>query len=293
MIKILVILFCLFNLINSFDYRLATSKINLANAQDTVKYDFNKKIQEYKSKLDNEFVFIVYSCFLVVSNLTEFESNKIINNTIAPAEKSFYNDFFSIKPNDVITVFLFKDEVSYRYWAEKIFNDTDVSLFGYYKPSDRVVLVNISTGTGTLVHEMTHVFIRFDFPNIPVWLNEGLGSLYEQCSIYNSEIKGLVNWRLPLLQKTIMDNSYKPLINLFKISDEEFYGYESNYYYSQARYFCYYMQEKGLLRQFYKNFRDNFNMDSTGTLFVEKVFNDNLENVDKEFKQWVLTLVYK
>lgn len=293
MIKILIILFHLLNLINSFDYRLATSKMNSTNSQDTVKYNFNEKIQEYKSKLDNEFVFIVHSCFLIVSNLTDSESNKIINNTIAPAEKSFYNDFFSIKPNDVITVFLFKNEESYRYWAEKIFNDTDVSLFGYYKPSDRVVLVNISTGSGTLVHEMTHVFLRFDFPDIPVWLNEGLGSLYEQCSIYNSEIKGLVNWRLPLLQKTIMDNSYKPLINLFEISDEEFYGYESNFYYSQARYFCFYMQEKGLLRQFYKNFRDNFDLDYTGKLFVEKVFNDNLENIDTEFKRWVLTLVYK
>lgn len=140
---------------------------------------------------------------------------------------------------------------------------------------------------------MTHVFLRFDFPNIPVWLNEGLGSLYEQCTIYNSELKGVINWRLPILQKSIINNTYIPLKNLFKISDEEFYDYESSFYYSQARYLCFYMQEKGVLRQFYKDFRNNFELDSTGTLFVEKIFNNKLENIDTEFKQWILTLVYK
>lgn len=93
MIKIILILFCLSNLINSFDYRLATSELNSANAQDTVKYDFNEKIQKYKNKLDDKFVFVVYSCFLIVSNLTESESNKIINDTIAPVEKVFITIF--------------------------------------------------------------------------------------------------------------------------------------------------------------------------------------------------------
>ena len=35
--------------------------------------------------------------------------------------------------------------------------------------------MNISTGGGTLVHEIVHPFIEANFPACPPWLNEGLG----------------------------------------------------------------------------------------------------------------------
>ena len=37
--------------------------------------------------------------------------------------------------------------------------------------------MNIGTGGGTLVHELTHSLIAFDFPHVPDWFNEGLASL--------------------------------------------------------------------------------------------------------------------
>ena len=48
--------------------------------------------------------------------------------------------------------------------------------------------MNISTGGGTLVHEIVHPFIQSNFPNCPSWFNEGLGSLYEQCRERNGKI---------------------------------------------------------------------------------------------------------
>ncbi len=63
--------------------------------------------------------------------------------------------------------------------------------------------MDISTGGGTLVHEIVHPFIEANFPNCPPWLNEGLGSLYEQSGEVQGRIHGFTNWRLHGLQADI------------------------------------------------------------------------------------------
>ena len=46
---------------------------------------------------------------------------------------------------------------------------------------------------------MVHAMAESDYPDIPAWLNEGLGSLYEACS-WNKEGRaiGVTNWRLSI-----------------------------------------------------------------------------------------------
>ena len=80
-------------------------------------------------------------------------------------------------------------------------------MYGYYKPQQRTLVMNISTGGGTLVHELTHALIDFDFPLVPDWFNEGLASLHEACHILpdESRIEGLTNWRLPGLQQAVAE----------------------------------------------------------------------------------------
>jgi hypothetical protein len=155
------------------------------------------------------------------------------------------------------------------------------------------MLMNINTGTGTLVHEMTHALVRYDFPDIPSWFNEGLGSLYERCSLNNKIILGYVNWRLPALQDAIYDKSYKSLSRLVALDWNEFYGKGSDVNYAQARYLCLYLQEKGLLKKFYKSFRDTYNEDNTGKTQLEKVTGKSITKLDEEYVGWVKTLKYE
>src|SRR5205809_422641 len=81
--------------------------------------------------------------------------------------------------------------------AKKWFDDDDVPHYGFYRHRDHTMLMNVGTGTGTLVHELTHALIAPDFPNVPDWFNEGFASLYEQCSLGPDTITGHENWRLP------------------------------------------------------------------------------------------------
>ncbi len=271
----------------------STNKIQTEISADTLPLDYDTRLNELKKSAGEEFIFVKDSYFLIVSNLSEAETNKIIDNTINKAVGCFYNDYFETKPTDVTVIFLFKDDASYRYWAKKLYDDTDLSRFGYYKPGSKTMLMNISTGTGTLVHEMTHALVRYDFVNIPAWFNEGLGSLYERCSLQDNVILGYVNWRLPRLREALADGSYTSLENLMKTTDDEFYGDKSDLNYAEARYLCMYMQEKGLLRKFYKSFKNGYDNDRSGIATIEKIFGKDLNSIDKEYVLWARTLKYE
>jgi hypothetical protein len=260
--------------------------------KDSIILNYDSVVTELKAALSDEFSIFTIDYFVVAGNLSEADMLRIIDNTIKKAFICFYNNYFEKKPDAVTTIFLFKNDSSYRIWAKKLFEDTGLSRFGYYKPSRRVMLMNISTGTGTLVHEMTHSLVRFDFPDIPSWFNEGLGSLYERCSIENGEIKGYVNWRLPALKKAIKNNTLQSLEKLMKTDEDEFYGDNSDINYAQARYLCMYLQEKGLLKKYYKEFRDTYHIDQTGITQIEKITETKLNVLEEDYIGWVRGLSY-
>jgi hypothetical protein len=267
-------------------------EVQVKEVIDSVDLDFDSIIEELESQLSDDFIVRQHMYYVVASDLPEEKTNQLINHTISKATECFYNEYFEQKPTEVTTIFLFKGDKSYRAWAKKLYGDYDLSRFGYYKPSERVMLMNINTGSGTLVHEMTHALVRYDFPDIPSWFNEGLGSLYERCSLQNGEILGYVNWRLPDLKDAIEDNSYTNLKNLVNTSEDEFYGNNSGFYYAQARYLCMFLQEKRILKEFYKAFRDNYTNDKTGKKTLEEIYGKNLSELEKEYLDWVETLEY-
>ena len=78
--------------------------------------------------------------------------------------------------------------------------------YGFYSAKHNGLFMNIATGGGTLVHEIVHPYVEADFPNAPPWLNEGLGSLFEQSADRDGHIVGLTNWRLAGLQRAIRAN---------------------------------------------------------------------------------------
>lgn len=260
---------------------------------DSVNISFTARINELKGALSDDFIVKEHSYFVIASNLNEIETEKILTNTIDKAVECFYNDYFSTRPDEATTIFLFKDDKTYRYWAKTLYDDDDLSKYGYYKPSEKTMLMNINTGTGTLVHEMTHALARYDFPDIPSWFNEGLGSLYERCSLNNKTILGYVNWRLPALQDAIADKSYTSIEKLMKTNWEEFYGAGSDVNYSQARYLCMYLQEQGLLKKYYKHFRDTYKDDNTGITQMEKITGRSISELDADYVTWVKTLKYE
>jgi hypothetical protein len=149
--------------------------------------------------------------------------------------------------------------------------------------------MNIGTGGGTLVHEVVHPFIAASFPSVPAWFNEGLASLYEAVREKNGQMWGLPNWRLAGLKRAIRAGKLPSFESMTGDSDAVFY--HSNTGYAQARYLCFYLQEKGLLHRYYDWFSGGVAADPTGYKTLVRVLgNPNMEKWEKDWQQWALAL---
>lgn len=192
-------------------------------------------------------------------------------STIRWSVKYLKKQYFAADPREIVEVFLFKDAVSYMHHAKVLFDDEPETPYGYYTPTHDALLMNISSGGGTLVHEICHPFMAANFPACPTWFNEGLASLYEQCADRDGQIVGLTNWRLPALQDAIRTGDMASLGELVKTTSDEFYEpYRSGLNYSKARYLCYYLQERGLLGNFYHQFLATAAGDPTGRMLLQQ-----------------------
>lgn len=248
------------------------------------------KLNEMKKALDGSFLVERDGIFLVAGNVSRAKFDRIRRFTIERSARAMWNAYFQKKPDYPITVYLFRDDRSYRHWAKKLFGDTKVSHFGYYRPWDHTLVMNIGTGTGTLVHEMTHALMKPDFPNVPTWFDEGLASLHEQCQVQRDTIIGLENWRLAGLQKAIKGGRLVPLTKLVATSAADFRGRNMGLHYAEARYLVLYLQRKGLLRRFYRQFRDGHKADPTGAKTLAKLTGKSIAELEKEWLPWVMKL---
>ncbi len=201
--------------------------------------------------------------------------------------------YFPTRPDRPITVLLFRGEESYNRYSAAAFGDSNVSIYGYYKPSARTLLVNTATGTGTLLHELTHALMAFEMPDAPDWFNEGLASLHEQCQFRSDDrgpwIEGLANWRLAGLQNVIRQQRLRPLADLMEHDD--FRGARIGTNYAQARYFCLYLQRQGKLEQFFRELAKHRDTDPCGTATTARVLGEQAwSTIDTDFQQFVLQL---
>jgi hypothetical protein len=282
--------------------------VNPRPIETTSPTDYQKVIGEMEKELGNDYIVEYLKLseeaslggFVIAGNITQAHFDAMKNGTIKNCAAAMYKDYFDKKPDYTLKVYLFEGASSYEAYVRKTEGREPSSPYGYYMDSSKSLIMNIGTGGGTLVHEMVHALIKPDFPDVPSWFNEGMGSLYEQCTVTDDgSLKGMINWRYPILMEAYNNNKLVPLKELFKTTDYEFYDKDKGTNYAQARYFCMYMQEKGILPKFYKKFRDNFEQDKTGTKFVvellsgiptnvgEELHEKTIDEIDKEWREWI------
>jgi hypothetical protein len=265
--------------------------------------DFAKHIQALKSELNNKlphdiagnpqpnFSFVVQPPFVVIGDEPADVVQDHANNTVKWAVDRLKLDFFTVDPKDILDIWLFKDAASYDKHVALLFGDKPTTPFGYYSPAHKALIMNIDTGGGTLVHEIVHPFIEANFPACPPWLNEGLGSLYEQCGDANGHIHGFTNWRLPGLQKAIRLKKVPSFAELTAHDSNAFYNDDKGVNYAQARYLCYYLQDKGLLVKFYKTFLARQKEDPTGYKTLQKILAEaDMQRFKLKWESYVLAL---
>ncbi len=264
---------------------LKTERSRFSNA------DYALHIRELRSKLpNNDFQIVLQKPFVVVGDAGIDSVRKTATGTVKWAVDRLKQAYFQRDPNQILDIWLFKDADSYQRHNLELFGSKPSTPYGYYSPRNRSLVMDISTGGGTLVHEIVHPFMESNFTGCPAWFNEGLASLYEQSNSRDGRIVGLTNWRLRGLQRTIADGRLGSFADLCATSTREFYdGAGINY--AQARYLCYYLQEQGLLNRFYHRFVANADQDPTGYQTLQTVLGRrDMEKFQQEWEAWVQRL---
>jgi hypothetical protein len=233
---------------------------------------------------------IVRGAMVIGGDLGEAELDRCYRETIVPAGEGMISLYFSAAPDEPVAILLFGSESSYVRQARRLLGRDDVSRHGHYRPHLRMVIANVEHGSGSLMHELTHALMAFDFPDAPDWIGEGLASLHEACRVSASppDLTGLVGPRLAVLQEAIRRDR---LPTVESMVSGDFRSGPAALNYAQARYFCLYLQERGVLAEFYRRLRDGQPDDPTGEKSVRVLLgNRDWAAIDADFRRWVVEL---
>ena len=106
--------------------------------------------------------------------------------------------------------------------------------------------------------------LRVIFPSVLPGSTRALLLFMSKATLEMGKIIGLTNWRLRGLQLAIQSNRLGDFKTLCETTRREFYDDPNGTNYAQARYLCYYLQEKKLLRKFYHQFLKDAESDPSG-----------------------------
>lgn len=175
--------------------------------------------------------------------------------------------------------------------GDKIFKGDD-SVGGMYEHRQRR-LVARDIG-GSLRHEFFHALHYGHMERLgqshPLWLQEGLASLYEDYDL-DSSSQAIIF--LPNDRQFIVKNRAKAgvLIRwsvLFDMSADQFMD-KAPELYPQVRSIFEFVADKGKLAAWYEAYVDGFREDSTGQKAFETVFNAPIDEVERDWRQWVIS----
>lgn len=254
--------------------------------------DYATHLHELKKRLPSkDFHIVLQPPFVVVGDQSAAMVRKHARRTVKWTVDHIKQQYFAKDPHEIIDIWLFKNKESYEKHNWQLFRHRPTTPYGYYSSTNKVLVMNIATGGGTLVHEIVHPFMEANFEDCPSWFNEGLASLYEQSSEKQGRIWGLTNWRLRGLQQAIAAARVPSFRTLCGTSTEEFYGEDPGTNYSQARYLCYYLQEQGLLEKYFHQFRRDAKDDPTGYVTLKEILGErDMVAFQKRWEKYVTKL---
>jgi hypothetical protein len=230
----------------------------------------------------------------VVGDIANDDFEFVLSEVLERASIALERMYFDRVPRRVVTVWLLDGDASYRSYADTYLNHVPRSTYGYYAPHKRAIVLNYAMGAGTAVHEMVHAYVRASFPGAPSWFDEGLAALYEESEFRDEELHGLVNWRLPPLQLALERGAAPRLVDVMTASRKRFYQEPDRaLYYAVARYVCYALQERGLLRRYYRLFHEQHHGDPGGIATLEAVTGTSLDDFERQWQAFVARLEYR
>lgn len=267
-------------------------KYSLPEIEETFStLDYQNVIDKYSAAIPGNMSITKFKYFVVFSDLDENTTYSVIDNDIRTTVDGMINAYTSKTPDVVTPIFLFNDFEAYKEFTlqNTDIEEKDLSPYGYYKISQNIIVIRYVSWKGSTKHEVTHRMIRSDFRDIPSWFDEGLSSLNEKSVYKDGKLTGEFSWRIIAIRRAITENRYTGLRKLMESNDDELYGKWTSFYYAQSRYLLMYLQEKGLLENYYKLYKETFETDKTGITQLEKTLGKSIKEIDEDFYEYLVS----
>ena len=231
---------------------------------------------------------IIRPPFIIAGDVSEADLDRLYRETVLPVTSALWRSFFDHKPDKPVMIVALSSQSSYGAAAAELDGYEPLAYAGYTQRGQRRIVVNLSTGQGTLAHELAHMLALFDFPEMPEWFDEGLAALHEEALFTDDGLTlvGTSNWRSRFLREALEHNQLPPLASV--IRNPAFRGEGEGLNYAMVRCFCHYLQERKLLSHFYRKFRAGASLDPTGiTTLCELLGAASIDDVDRDFRAWI------
>lgn len=169
---------------------------------------------------------------------------------------------------------------------------------GYFNPqTNQLVCGDLPSMTlsrsNVVVHEFTHALHFADQaargqPH-PIWLIEGLASLFESATVVDDRLVPRHSARLATVRAAAQRGQAIPWRRIMQMSQPTFLQ-DAGLAYAQARYMLFYMWERGLLKRFYDEYTNtsSFQGDRTALESFEVAFGRPIDEVERDWRAWVL-----
>jgi len=191
-------------------------------------------------------------------------------------------DLFSHKPDEFIRVVV-PTLADYR----KLMPQRGIP--GIYEDESRTLLAE-QLGQ-VMTHEFTHALHAADQRMLgqehPIWLREGLASMYEAGEVEEGRLIPRDNFRLAYVQQAARRNALLPLEKMVKLSGHDFAN-GPNLSYGQTSSLLLYLYDKKLLRKFYEVYKASYQTDRTGAIALEETTGMKLPELQKTWTAWML-----
>ncbi len=245
-----------------------------------------QRVMELKPTLPPGSTLVWEKPFLVVGNEPADQVRERAKTLVRRERDLLLKDFFDEAPVVLQEVWVLKDKQTYEKYSRELFKIDPDTPYGYYLSDRRALVMNIKPGYGTLTHEMFHPFFHQAWPEGPAWLNEGVASLFEQPAERDGHFIGKVNWRLPGLLAGLRANAVPSFKTLVHFAPNAFYNDDTGIHYAEARYLCYWLQERGVLAKFVRRAVELKAVDPSGWQALEEVLGADPDSFRPEWEKF-------
>jgi hypothetical protein len=244
---------------------------------------------EMRALAGPSFTVIVEPPYVVAGDGGPAAVRRRAEGTVRWSHEKLRAQFFAKDPTEPVRVWLFRDDTSYVKHVRAWLGETPDTPYGF--AGETGLYMNISTGGGTLIHEMVHPLVDTNIRDCPPWFNEGLASLFEHAAEQDGRIVGRVNWRLRGLKAGIRNGAVPPFEELLAMDHEAFYRDPAGVHYGTSRYLMYYLQQEGLLQRYTALVGSTRGADPTGLAALKTVLGrDDLVAFQAKWTAWVMAL---